>query len=273
MAPEITRITQEFLSNPQRVEVARQATTSENITQKVICFKPENRKVEGKAKRDMLRELIKQEGDKLTNGIIFCNRKVDVDIVMKSLKKHGHSVGAIHGDLDQRYRMEVLAGFKNNDITLLVASDVAARGLDIPDVTHVFNFDVPIHSEDYVHRIGRTGRAGRKGWAFMMCLPHEQKHLDGIEALVKHEIPRLEMETPKSTRPARKERPKKERAPKPEAAKPAEVKPVEAKQAEEKAPKPAQNKQENQNKKPRNPKGQGKAVKGLGDHVPAFLLR
>lgn len=273
MAPEITRITQEFLSNPQRVEVARQATTSENITQKVICFKPENRKVEGKAKRDMLRSLIKQEGDKLTNGIIFCNRKVDVDIVMKSLKKHGHSVGAIHGDLDQRYRMEVLAGFKNNDITLLVASDVAARGLDIPDVTHVFNFDVPIHSEDYVHRIGRTGRAGRKGWAFMMCLPHEQKHLDGIEALVKHEIPRLEMETPKSTRPARKERPKKERAPKPEAAKPAEVKPVEANQAEEKAPKPAQNKQENQNKKPRNPKGQGKAVKGLGDHVPAFLLR
>ena len=269
MAPEITRITQECLSNPQRVEVARQATTSENITQKVICFKPENRKVEGKAKRDMLRAMIKEEGEKLTNGIIFCNRKVDVDIVMKSLKKHGHSVGAIHGDLDQRYRMEVLAGFKNNDIKLLVASDVAARGLDIPDVTHVFNFDVPIHSEDYVHRIGRTGRAGRKGWAFMMCLPHEQKHLDGIEALVKHEIPRLEMEVPKAKRPERKDRPKKERAAKPEAAK-AEVAKTEEKPVETQASKP---KKEQPNKKQRSPKGQGKAVKGLGDHVPAFLLR
>jgi ATP-dependent RNA helicase RhlE len=134
----------------------------------------------------------------------------------------------------------------------------------------VFNFDVPIQSEDYVHRIGRTGRAGRKGWAFMMCLPHEQKHLDGIEALVKHEIPRLEMEAPKSTRPERKERPKKERAPKPEAAKPETAKPVEAenKPVETQAPKPAK-----ENKNPRNPKGQGKAVKGLGDHVPAFLLR
>jgi ATP-dependent RNA helicase RhlE len=274
MAPEITRITQEFLSNPQRVEVARQATTSENITQKVVCFKPESRKVEGKAKRDMLRSLIKQEGGKLTNGIIFCNRKVDVDIVMKSLKKHGHSVGAIHGDLDQRYRMEVLAGFKNNDIQLLVASDVAARGLDIPDVTHVFNFDVPIHSEDYVHRIGRTGRAGRKGWAFMLCLPHEQKHLDSIEALVKHPIPRQDVESAKSTKPERKERPKKARSEKP-ADKHTE-KTAKPSRTEKPAPKPEvakqpEQKQDSQRKNQR--KDDGKKVKGLGDHVPAFLLR
>lgn len=283
MAPEITRITQEFLSNPQRVEVARQATTSENITQKVCCFKAENRKVEAKTKRDLLRTIIKSEGDKLTNGIIFCNRKVDVDIVMKSLKKHGHSVGAIHGDLDQRYRMEVLAGFKNNDITLLVASDVAARGLDIPAVSHVFNYDVPIHAEDYVHRIGRTGRAGRKGWAFMLCLPHEQKHLDSIEALVKQEIPRIEADLAKPAKPERKERPKKARAEKPKDRsaqkddKPAE-KPVQT--ADKPAEKPvekqaARKKPEHKQDTPR--KGQRKdndnKVKGLGDHVPAFLLR
>jgi ATP-dependent RNA helicase RhlE len=133
----------------------------------------------------------------------------------------------------------------------------------------VFNFDVPIHSEDYVHRIGRTGRAGRKGWAFMMCLPHEQKHLDGIEALVKHEIPRLEMDVPKAKRPERKDRPKKERASKPEAAKPEVAKTAE-KPMETQASKPQK---EQPNKKQRNTKGQGKAVKGLGDHVPAFLLR
>ena len=282
MAPEITRITQEFLQNPQRVEVARQATTAENIAQKVICFKPENRKVEGKAKRDMLRSVIKDEAERLANGIIFCNRKVDVDIVMKSMKKHGYSVGAIHGDLDQRYRMEVLAGFKNNDIQLLVASDVAARGLDIPNVTHVFNYDVPIHSEDYVHRIGRTGRAGRKGWAFMLCLPHEQKHLDSIEALVKHPIPRLEIDTAKPThtaRPERKERPKKERSPKVEQAKPAvaEATPAvaEAKPVVAPTPRPPKEQKEAPQKNARGPKGNGnnKSVKGLGDHVPAFLLR
>ena len=277
MAPEITRITQEFLQNPQRVEVARQATTAENITQKVICFKAENRKVESKTKRDMLRKVINDEGDKLTNGIIFCNRKVDVDIVMKSLKKHGHSVGAIHGDLDQRYRMEVLAGFKNNDITLLVASDVAARGLDIPDVTHVFNYDVPIHAEDYVHRIGRTGRAGRKGWTFMLCLPHQQKHLDAIEALVKTSIPRLEVDmaaTTVSAKPERKERVRKPKAAKPDDA-PAEqvAKPADKPAEKPKPRKQAEPKRDAPRNKPQRQKGNDNQVKGLGDHVPDFLKR
>lgn len=277
MAPEITRITQEFLQNPQRVEVARQATTAENITQKVICFKAENRKVEAKTKRDMLRKVINDEGDKLTNGIIFCNRKVDVDIVMKSLKKHGHSVGAIHGDLDQRYRMEVLAGFKNNDITLLVASDVAARGLDIPDVTHVFNYDVPIHAEDYVHRIGRTGRAGRKGWAFMLCLPHQQKHLDAIEALVKTTIPRMEVDmgsTTTSAKPERKERVRKPKTAKPDDAPAAQVAKPADKPAEKPKPrKQAEPKRDAPRNKPQRQKGNDNQVKGLGDHVPDFLKR
>ena len=272
MAPEITRITQEFLQNPKLVEVARQATTSENITQNVVCFKADNRKLEAKKKRDLLRTIIENEGDKLTNGIVFCNRKVDVDIVMKSLKKHGHSVGAIHGDLDQRYRMEVLAGFKNNDITLLVASDVAARGLDIPAVSHVFNFDVPIHAEDYVHRIGRTGRAGRKGWAFMLCLPHEIKHLDKIEELVKQAIPRLEIELPALKNQENKKRAKK-------IDKQIQTNPAE-KHQELKSSKTAQTKSSDGMKSSKDTEDkvtqkdtQKLPVKGLGEHVPAFLLR
>ena len=274
MAPEINRITQEFLQNPKLVEVARQATTSENITQNVICFKAENRKLEAKKKRELLRTIIKNEGEKLTNGIVFCNRKVDVDIVMKSLKKHGHSVGAIHGDLDQRYRMEVLAGFKNNDITLLIASDVAARGLDIPAVSHVFNFDVPIHAEDYVHRIGRTGRAGRKGWAFMLCLPHEIKHLDKIEELVKQPIPRLEVELPKLKKQENKSRVKNIDTK-------IETNPLEKKQEiiEEESETKGNTKVNNNTKTKKNPapsdavKETKSPIKGLGEHVPAFLLR
>ena len=111
----------------------------------------------------MLRRLIRAEGDSLTNGIIFCNRKVDVDVVAKSLKKHGFDAAALHGDLDQSVRTRILQRFRDGELKLLIASDVAARGLDIPNVSHIFNFDVPIHSEDYVHRIGRTGRAGRLG--------------------------------------------------------------------------------------------------------------
>ncbi|MBC6442044.1 MAG: DEAD/DEAH box helicase [Rhodobacteraceae bacterium] len=191
MAPEITRITREFLQNPERVEVARQATTSETIDQKVCVFEASHRTREAREKRAMLRALIKAEGQTLTNGIIFCNRKTDVDIVQKSLKKHGFNAAAIHGDLDQKVRMATLDGFRDGSVTFLCASDVAARGLDIPNVSHVFNFDVPIHAEDYVHRIGRTGRAGRNGRAITLCLPSEEKYLNKIEELVGKKIDRL----------------------------------------------------------------------------------
>ena len=126
--------------------------------------------------------------DELTNAIIFCNRKRDVAMLHRSLRKHGFSAGALHGDMDQRARMATLDGFRNGEIQLLVASDVAARGLDIPAVSHVFNFDVPIHAEDYVHRIGRTGRAGRSGKSFTLVTKADKKYLDAIERLIGNSI-------------------------------------------------------------------------------------
>ncbi len=207
MAPEIERITNTFLSNPAKVEVARAATTNANITQGVVMFQAQNKRSEAKEKRDLLRALIEKEGEACTNAIIFCNRKVDVDIVAKSLKKHGLNAEPIHGDLDQNRRMEVLKGFRDGEIRFLCASDVAARGLDIPDVSHIFNFDVPGHAEDYVHRIGRTGRAGKSGVALMICSPRDEKNLDDVQRLIKNKIPQLEnpitgatakVETPKA---------------------------------------------------------------------------
>ena len=127
----------------------------------------------------MLRELI-DNADNLNNAIIFCNRKVDVATLHRSLMKREYSVGSLHGDMDQTSRTKTLDGFRDGNIKLLVASDVAARGLDIPDVSHVFNFDVPIHAEDYVHRIGRCGRAGRDGWAFTLVTPADKKYMDAI---------------------------------------------------------------------------------------------
>ncbi|MQY41113.1 DEAD/DEAH box helicase [Epibacterium sp. SM1969] len=192
MAPEIERITNTFLSAPARVEIARQATTSENIEQAVVAFKASRRDREGSEKRKVLRTLIDQEGDSCANAIIFCNRKTDVDIVAKSLKKYGYDAAPIHGDLDQAQRMKTLEGFREGSLRILVASDVAARGLDVPSVSHVFNYDVPGHAEDYVHRIGRTGRAGRQGKAFTICTPKDEKALDAVETLVKKQITRLE---------------------------------------------------------------------------------
>lgn len=192
MAPEIERITNTFLSNPERIEMARQATTSETITQGVLMFKASRKDREATEKRKVLRALIDAEGDKCTNAIIFCNRKMDVDAVAKSLKKHGYDAAPIHGDLDQSQRTKTLDGFRAGDLKFLIASDVAARGLDVPSVSHVFNFDVPSHAEDYVHRIGRTGRAGRDGKAIMICVPRDEKNFEDVERLVQKEIPRLE---------------------------------------------------------------------------------
>ncbi|WP_146344783.1 DEAD/DEAH box helicase [Phaeobacter marinintestinus] len=192
MAPEIERITDTFLSAPARIEVARQATTSETIKQAIVQFKPSRKDREGSEKRNVLRALIDAEGDKLTNAIVFCNRKTDVDVCAKSLKKYGYNAEPIHGDLDQSQRTRTLDGFREGKLRILVASDVAARGLDVPSVSHVINFDVPSHAEDYVHRIGRTGRAGREGKAITICTPRDEKYLEAVERLVQNEIPRLE---------------------------------------------------------------------------------
>ena len=192
MAAEIERLTNTFLSAPLRVEVARQASASENIEQSVLIFKPSRKDREGTEKRKLLREMILNEGSDCKNAIIFCNRKSDVDICAKSLKKYGFNAAAIHGDLDQKHRMDTLEGFRMGSLQFLVASDVAARGLDIPSVSHVYNFDVPTNAEDYVHRIGRTGRAGRNGKALMISTPRDEKNFNAIEKLIQIEIPKIE---------------------------------------------------------------------------------
>jgi superfamily II DNA/RNA helicase len=178
MPPEITRLTKQFLHDPQRIEVARPATTAETISQHLARIPS----TDPKAKRTALRALI--ERSEVNNGIVFCNRKSEVDIVAKSLKKHGFDAAPIHGDLDQQTRMRTLESFRKGELKLLCASDVAARGLDIPAVSHVFNYDVPHHADDYVHRIGRTGRAGRTGEAFMIVTPADAKNLDKVLKLI-----------------------------------------------------------------------------------------
>ncbi len=300
MAPEIERITNTFLSNPERIEVARQATTGENITQGVLMFKGSRKDREGSEKRKALRALIDAEGDKCSNAIIFCNRKMDVDVVAKSLKKYGYDAAPIHGDLDQSQRTRTLDGFRNGELRFLVASDVAARGLDVPSVSHVFNFDVPSHAEDYVHRIGRTGRAGRDGKAIMICSPRDEKNLADVERLVQREIPRLDNPlgdsapaTPEKTaaKPeAEGEKPKRSRSrsrkPKAEtveqaaeAAQPAaETQSTPAEQPDQKPnqkPAAAKDKPRKDNARGnRNRKGDdrgGKKIVGLGDHLPDFI--
>ena len=179
MPPEITRLTTAFLKDPTRIEVSRPAQTADTITQYLVRIPTSD----PKAKRAALRALVGREDVK--NGIVFCNRKSEVDVVAKSLKTHGFDAAPIHGDLDQALRMKTLAAFRSGDLKLLVASDVAARGLDIPDVSHVFNYDVSHHADDYVHRIGRTGRAGRKGQAFMIVTPADDKGLDKVLKLSK----------------------------------------------------------------------------------------
>jgi superfamily II DNA/RNA helicase len=190
MAPEIERITKTFLKNPAKIEVERQHTMATTIEQALIQFAPTRKDRSFTEKRAVLRSLIRQEGDSCTNAIIFCNRKMDVDVVAKSLKSHGFNAAPIHGDLDQSQRTKTLDAFRDGSLHLLIASDVAARGLDIPAVSHVFNFDVPSHPEDYVHRIGRTGRAGRAGKAYTIAVTSDDKYIGAIEHLVKQTIPR-----------------------------------------------------------------------------------
>jgi superfamily II DNA/RNA helicase len=188
MPPEIERLTKRFLRDPVRLEVARKNSTAETIDQRLVKVsnKPEE-------KRATLRQIIRA-ADGLTNAIIFCNRKRDVATLARSLQRHGFSAGALHGDMDQKSRMETLDAFKSNKLTLLVASDVAARGLDIPAVSHVFNFDVPTHAEDYIHRIGRTGRAGRSGTSYTLAAPADGKYLDAIVKLIQKDIPVMAVE-------------------------------------------------------------------------------
>jgi superfamily II DNA/RNA helicase len=225
MAPEIRRLADAFLMNPKEVTVAPSASTADGVSHfLVVCEEID--------KREALRHLLRTEDVK--NALIFSNRKRDVDILCRSLAKHHFDVAQLHGDMAQSARTETLERFRNNEVRLLVCSDVAARGLDIVDLSHVFNFDVPHHAEDYVHRIGRTGRAGKEGRAFTFATSDDGKFVAAITALIGKEIPRVEIEglpslpldpnapprrggrrTPTSRGAARRESP--ERAPRPAA--------------------------------------------------------
>ena len=264
MPPEIARLTGQFLRDPVRVEVAKPASTAENVSQSVVMCGSAP-----KDKRAALRDQIRA-AENLTNAIIFCNRKRDVATLHRSLERHGFNAGALHGDMDQHQRMAMLERFRGGEITLLVASDVAARGLDIPAVSHVFNYDLPVHPDDYVHRIGRTGRAGRSGAAVSLCAGDDTKALARIENLIGRSIDRADGSAPAPARDGdgedRRGRGRKRGG-----------KRGERTSAERSEAKPARDNRRERSKRKDKPKKQEKPSKsgtvGLGDHVPAFLLR
>ncbi|WP_421791466.1 DEAD/DEAH box helicase [Hyphobacterium sp.] len=249
MPPEIQSLVDQFMHAPERVEVSKPATTASTITQLLARTNDKTPKV----KRDMLRLAIDRDGVK--NGIIFCNRKRDVDIVARSLKKHGFSASPIHGDLDQSTRMATLEAFKSGELRFLVASDVAARGLDIPAVSHVFNYDVPHNADDYVHRIGRTGRAGMSGEAVTIAAPGDEKNLAAVEKMIGNAIEPADFAKPSQS-----------------AAKPASK---QSKPKADSAPKPAQKQKSPASKRPAKKKPDEKSsndrVLGFGNEVPAFF--
>ena len=288
MAPEIERITNTFLHGPARIEVARAATTGENISQGVVMFKASRRENADREKRALLRAMIEAEGEACTNAIIFCNRKVDVDIVAKSLKKYGYNAEPIHGDLDQSQRTRTLDGFRNGDVRFLIASDVAARGLDIPAVSHVFNFDVPSHAEDYVHRIGRTGRAGRSGKALMICSTRDAKYFEAVEKLIEKEVPRLEnplgnapaptdgaeeeTSAPKAPRSRSRGRSKADKPAEAQAKEPAKTE-ARREEAPKRDPKPQEKRETKQpeRREPRQDRRDTNRVVGMGEDTPSFI--
>lgn len=282
MPPEIQRITEQFLTNPVRVEVSRPATAATTITQRLVASGGKDFE-----KRETLRRILNDAVD-LKNGIIFCNRKRDVAVVLRSLERHGFNVGALHGDMDQRARMATLDAFRAGRVPLLVASDVAARGLDIPDVSHVINFDVPIHPDDYVHRIGRTGRAGRSGAAFTIVASQDSKYLDAITKLIGKGIewagPDLSelVVTPsdREERDTRRARPERRGEPRgsggrsarpPKAASHAPAPTPRAAGPATPPPKPAS--PPARTRRTSDAPAEERTVVGMGDHVPTFLLR
>lgn len=200
MPPPIKKLADRFLSNPKYIEVARPASNNASIAQHKV-------KVGSRQKREVLRHLLRN--DNVTTAIIFANRKTTVRELAKSLKSHGFAAGEIHGDMDQSSRIAELDRFKSGDINILCASDVAARGLDIKGVSHVFNFDTPWHPDDYVHRIGRTGRGGATGRAFTLVAPEDAEAIENVEKLTGAPIPEIKLDiaaSPAEERPARKAR-------------------------------------------------------------------
>jgi superfamily II DNA/RNA helicase len=299
MPPEIQRITEQFLHNPVRVEVSRPASTVANITQRLVKTGRESHD-----KRDTLRRLIRS-AEGLTNAIIFCNRKREVATLHRSLVSHGFSAIALHGDMDQSARTAALESFRRGEIKLLVASDVAARGLDIPAVSHIFNFDVPHHPDDYVHRIGRTGRAGRLGTALTIVAPIDGKAVAAIEKLIGQTIewagepapssepdaaPRTrERHHPRQGRPPRQDRTERQERPQPQERQQQQERPQRQERPERQTRPPREERvtpaagQRHESAaakvarideaRSRRPQSQPLVEEGDTSHLPAFLLR
>ncbi|HEY7229747.1 MAG TPA: DEAD/DEAH box helicase [Pseudolabrys sp.] len=253
MPPEIQRIADTFLHNPVRVEVAKPATTAATITQFLVATGRDPHQ-----KRETLRQLIRSaEGFK--NAIIFCNRKREVANLHRSLLRHKFNAVALHGDMDQPARMAALDSFRRGEVELLIASDVAARGLDIPEVSHVFNFDVPHHPDDYVHRIGRTGRAGRSGTAITIVAPIDGKAVGAIERLIGQSIAWTGKAAPA-------EPPAEHRHAAQEGGRPSQKPAARNRRGHQPARSPVKQKD---NPKARTPQAEDDS----GGHLPAFLLR
>lgn len=272
MAPTIRKLADAFLHSPKEITVARQSSVATTITTGIVV-------VDEYSKRETLRQLLKDPA--LQNAIVFCNRKRDVDILTKSLVKHGFSAAALHGDLPQSVRFSTLEKFKNDELKVLVCSDVAARGIDIGGLSHVFNFDLPFHAEDYVHRIGRTGRAGREGHAYSIATPYDKALAEAIENLTGKEIPRMALDGVKQLEWSDEKRPpagrsRKPRTPQRERENPAPVareQQPEAKPQQQQAARPERQPTRNTRyQRDEIPPAPGGDVQGFGDMVPAFML-
>ncbi|MGE0251607.1 MAG: DEAD/DEAH box helicase [Dongiaceae bacterium] len=292
MAPEIRRLASAFLMNPREIHIAPQTSTATTVTQYQVKAPSFH-----KAKRDTLRAILRHV--EWQNAMIFSNRKTEVDVIAKSLQKHGFKAAAMHGDMPQSARNATLEKFKQNEITLLVCSDVAARGLDIDDLSLVINYDVPFNAEDYVHRIGRTGRAGKEGTAIMIVTRDDDKTLSAVTSLIKKEIPLLpnfeseasenseEMDAPhaRAGRYGRRNRHQggrnrfgKKAAPQQDAP-PASSAPPAPREKKFTPPKHSQRRQEERRGEQPRPRHSPKPAKGekapvaFGEHVPSFMAR
>jgi superfamily II DNA/RNA helicase len=257
MPAPIKKLADKFLTDPKSVEVARPATANTNIEQKLV-------ETSSRDKRDTLRQLL--QVDDVATAIIFSNRKTTVRELATSLKRHGFAVGQIHGDMEQPERLKELDRFKTGDINILVASDVAARGLDIKGVSHVFNYDVPWHPDDYVHRIGRTGRAGRTGKAFTLVTSEDAEAVANIEKLTGQKIERI-----KTGKAAPAETLKEEPAPRRRSGRPERSERVERPQRTEEASPPRRERSERSRRDDRGSSGSDGPDEGWNGPIPAFL--
>ncbi len=274
MAPEIRRLADAFLTNPKQISVSRPASVATTIISGVALVSEHD-------KREALRRLLRAEN--VQNAIVFCNRKRDVDILYKSLARHGFAAGALHGDLPQSVRFATLEKFKAGEILILVCSDVAARGIDIGGLSHVFNFDVPHHAEDYVHRIGRTGRAGREGRAYMLATPDDRLAVEAVEKLIGTPIERITIDGLDPVEWAEGDGRRRSRGPKRDSkdkGREKDRKPPEKereRKAEAAQPKPEREKERkperrDRGERDRGEREQGAPVQGFGGNIPAFML-